>query len=51
MTNENTIHKLVEMHLSTMAKKYLEQLKNNSYQNLSFKDRFSIIIDLEWSKR
>lgn len=51
MTNENTIHKLVEMRLSTMAEKYLEQLKDPSYQELSFEDRFSIIVDLEWSKR
>jgi DNA replication protein DnaC len=51
MTNENTIHKLVEMRLSTMAEKYLEQLKDPVYQELSFEDRFSIIVDLEWSKR
>ncbi|PKM70816.1 MAG: AAA family ATPase [Firmicutes bacterium HGW-Firmicutes-18] len=51
MTNENTIHKLVEMRLSTMAEKYLEQLKDPDYQALSFEDRFSIIVDLEWSKR
>lgn len=51
MTNENTIHKLVEMRLNTMAEKYLEQLKDPSYQELSFEDRFSIIVDLEWSKR
>jgi DNA replication protein DnaC len=51
MTNENTIHKLVEMRLSTMAEKYLEQLKDPAYQALSFEDRFSIIVDLEWSKR
>lgn len=51
MTNESTLTKLNEMRMSAMADMYVEQLKNPDYQELSFEDRFGILVDLEWSRR
>lgn len=51
MINENTITKLNEMKLTSMADSYREQLKDNSYQDLSFEERFGLVVDLEWSRR
>lgn len=51
MTNENTIMKLNEMRLTTMAETYINQSSNADYQDLSFDDRFSMLVDIEYSKR
>lgn len=51
MTNDNTITKLNDMKLTTMAENYLNQLTNADYQELSFDDRFSLLVDIEYSKR
>lgn len=51
MTNDNTIVKLNEMRLSAMAETYINQLSNPDYQDLSFDDRFSLLVDIEYSKR
>ncbi len=51
MANENTIMKLNEMRLSGMAETYLNQLSNADYQDLSFDERFSLLVDIEYSKR
>ncbi len=51
MTNETTINKLVEMRLSAMAENYLEQLRDPAFRELGFEDRFSMLVDLEWSRR
>ena len=51
MVNENTVSKLNEMRLTSMADSYREQLKDNAYQELSFEERFGLIVDLEWSRR
>ena len=47
MTSE-TIHKLQEMRLSVMAKTYLDQIDHlEDYANMSFDERFSLIVDRE----
>ena len=51
MTNESTLTKLNEMRMSAMAEKFVEQLKNPDYQELSFEDRFGMLVDIEWSRR
>lgn len=51
MINETTVSKLNEMRLTAMADSFREQLKDNSFQELSFEERFGLIVDLEWSRR
>jgi DNA replication protein DnaC len=51
MVNETTISKLNDMRLTTMAESYREQLRDNVFQELSFEERFGLIVDLEWSRR
>ena len=50
LTNE-TISKLNEMHLGTMASHFADQLTDPQFQSLSFEERFSILVDAEWSSR
>lgn len=51
MTNEATLRKLMEMHLSAMAESFRMQLQDISYSNLSFEERFGILTDTEWTSR
>ncbi|MBM7616305.1 IS21-like element helper ATPase IstB [Alkaliphilus hydrothermalis] len=51
MVNEMTITKLNEMRLTAMADSYRDQLKDQRFQELSFEERFGLIVDLEWSRR
>jgi DNA replication protein DnaC len=51
MTNETTINKLNEMHLTTMADAYRLQLKDNSFAQLSFEERLGLLVDLEYTSR
>lgn len=50
LTNE-TISKLNEMRMSTMAAAFSGQLSDPQFQTLSFEDRFSMLVDAEWSSR
>jgi len=51
MLDNNTITKLHEMKLSIMANSFQKQLKNNSMRELSFEERFGLIVDSEWTAR
>lgn len=51
MTNEETISKLVEMRLTTLASAFREQLKVPAMANLSFEERLGILVDTEWASR
>ena len=51
IVNETTISKLYEMRLTAMADSYREQLKDNAFSDLSFEERFGLVVDLEWSRR
>lgn len=51
MTIESTITKLNEMRLSAIADTYYEQIKDPQYQELSFEDRFNLLIDSEYIRR
>lgn len=51
MINEATITKLNELRLNAMAESYRNQLLDPSFNDLSFEERFGLIIDLEWDRR
>lgn len=50
VTNE-TISKLRDMRLSTMAKCFKDQLEDPTIKALSFEDRFGLLVDTEWTTR
>lgn len=51
MMNQQTLTKLHEMKLSGMAEAYKEQALNKDFQQMSFEDRLSLLVDLEYSRR
>jgi len=51
MTIESTITKLNEMRLSAIAEMYYNQMNDSQYQELSFEDRFNLLIDSEYIRR
>ena len=51
MLIENTISKLQEMKMATMAKAFREQLTDTNITSLPFEDRFGLIVDQEWTSR
>ena len=51
MNNQSTIDKLREMHLSSMAEAFKSQTENPDANNLSFDDRFGMIVDIEYDTR
>jgi DNA replication protein DnaC len=50
LTNE-TVSKLQEMHVKTMAQEFKTQMENPRFNELSFEDRFGMIVDAEWTHR
>ncbi len=51
MMNDQTLTKLHEMKLNGMAEAYQEQAMNQDFKKMSFEDRFSLLVDLEHSRR
>lgn len=51
MLQNNTIAKLHEMKLSVMAKSFQRQLEDSAITELGFEDRFSMLVDAEWTAR
>ena len=51
MMNQSTIDKLIEMRLTSMADALRIQITDNAMTELSFEDRFSIIVDAEYNSR
>ena len=51
MTRQATIDKLHDMRLSTMANAFTDQCDSGTYDDLSFEDRFAILVDTEWTQR
>jgi len=51
MLNEHVLSKLQEMNLGGMAEAFKEQSLNREYQSMRFEDRFSLLVDLEYSRR
>jgi len=51
MLQNTTISKLHDMKLSAMAVFFQKQLDDKSMSELSFEDRFSLLVDAEWTNR
>lgn len=52
MIRQTTIDKLHEMHLSAMSDAFENQCNNpETFNPLSFEDRFGMLVDREWDKR
>lgn len=51
MLTENTVSKLQEMKLTAMARAFNEQLTDPTISDLSFEDRFGLLVDQEWTSR
>lgn len=51
MVNETTITKLNELRLNSMVESYRKQLQDSAFKDLSFEERFGLMIDAEWARR
>ena len=51
MLIEQTVEKLKEMHLKTMADKFQEIIGGSAYDELSFEDKMALIVDSEYIHR
>jgi len=51
MLNEQTIDKLGELRLKSMARAFRDQLGDPAMKDLSFEDRFGLIVDRQWTDR
>lgn len=51
MTNQATIDKLIEMKLTSMADAFRIQENDPSMKEVSFEDRFGLLVDTEYTKR
>jgi len=51
MINEQTIQRLKEMSLDTMAENLRSQGNDTAFDTLSFDDRLGLLVDAEWSTR
>jgi DNA replication protein DnaC len=51
MTNQSTINKLIEMHLTAMADAFRNQLNDNRMNEIPFEDRIAMMVDIEYTSR
>ncbi len=51
MTVQTTIDKLREMKMTAMAENYRFQLEDRSFRDLSFDERFAMLVDIEYTSR
>ena len=51
MTDEETIRKLMDLRLPTMAQAFRDQLANAPGNQMSFSEQIAFIVDREWSDR
>jgi len=51
MLNNTTVTRLHEMNLSIMAHAFREQLKGADLSEISFEERFGLLVDAEWAAR
>ena len=49
MTNQSTIDKLIEMHMTSMADAFRNQLQDAAMKEIPFEDRFGMIVDIEYT--
>lgn len=51
MINQSTIDKLIEMRLTAMADAFRIQMSDSSMKEVSFEDRFGMLVDIEYTNR
>ena len=51
MTTQSTIDKLIEMRLTSMSDAFLTQMEDPRMKEISFEDRFGMLVDIEYSNR
>ena len=51
MTNQSTIDKLIEMRLTSMSDAFIVQKDDPKMKDVSFEDRFGMLVDIEYSNR
>jgi IstB-like ATP binding protein len=51
MLTHPTIEKLHALHLTAMAQAFDQQRGSSQYAELSFDDRFGLLVDTEWTAR
>ncbi len=51
MTNQSTADKLIEMRLTAMADAFNNQMNDHKYNEVSFEDRFGMLVDIEYNSR
>lgn len=51
MTNEVTVNKLIQMHLTAMADAFRIQMNDRKMSDVSFEDRFGMLVDVEYTSR
>ena len=51
MTNQSTIDKLIEMRLTPMSDAFITQMHDPKMNDVSFEDRFGLIVDVEYTTR
>lgn len=51
MINQSTITRLREMHLGVMADAFRDQINDPSHKELTFEERFGLLVDAEWTRR
>ena len=51
MTNQSTIDKLIEMRLTSMSDAFIIQMKDPKMKDVSFEDRFGLLVDIEYNNR
>ncbi len=51
MTNQSTINKLIEMHLTSMSNAFIAQMKDSKMEEVAFEDRFGLLVDIEYNNR
>ena len=51
MTNQSTIDKLIEMRLTSMSDAFITQMDDPKMKDVSFEDRFGLLVDIEYNNR
>jgi len=51
MLSENTINKLYEMRLNSMAQTFRDQMTDNVFADMPFEERFGLLVYSEWHRR
>ena len=51
MINQSTMDKLIEMRLTAMADAFRIQMDDSSMKDISFEERFGMLVDVEYTSR